>query len=290
MNRIFRIGDFCFRLICPKEVLPPPNFMLFMVDKGEPEYCYRIVLSSDFPPMKGCLLADRADLKVYGMPDGERRYIGIKGREGFYACYTEVSDREAEIILDPDRMDGLHIDPVFTSLLALERRLITRDSLILHCAYIDYGGEAVLFSAPSETGKTTQALLWEKYRRTRTINGDRALLWEQDGQWKAGGWPVCGTSEVCHHQTLPIRAIVMLSQGKSNEVHLLNAAEAFKLLYTQITVNSWNRTGVLHMMNVLDSLIANVPVYHLACTISEGAVDCLDSALQSYGAYRGERA
>ena len=29
MNSIFRIGDFCFRLIAPEGVTPPENFMLF---------------------------------------------------------------------------------------------------------------------------------------------------------------------------------------------------------------------------------------------------------------------
>ena len=55
----------------------------------------------------------------------------------------------------------MHIDPMFTSLLALERRLVKKNSMILHCAYVEYQGEAILFSAPSETGKTTQANLWK---------------------------------------------------------------------------------------------------------------------------------
>ena len=34
MNRIFQIGDFTFRLICPEEVTPPDNFMLFVRGRG----------------------------------------------------------------------------------------------------------------------------------------------------------------------------------------------------------------------------------------------------------------
>ena len=84
-----------------------------------------------------------------------------------------------------DELRDLHIDPLFTSLLALERRLVRKDQMVLHCAYVEYRGEAILFSAPSETGKTTQAGLWEKYRGSRTVNGDRSLL----GKKKAGGSP-----------------------------------------------------------------------------------------------------
>ncbi len=87
--------------------------------------------------------------------------------EGYYACYREVSSDRAEITLAKERIGSLNIDPVFSSLFAFERRLVQRGNMILHCAYVEYQGEAILFSAPSETGKTTQANLWEKYRGSR---------------------------------------------------------------------------------------------------------------------------
>ena len=48
MDRIFQIGDFTFRLICPEEVMPPDNFMLFACDteprlRCMPEYTYHSV-------------------------------------------------------------------------------------------------------------------------------------------------------------------------------------------------------------------------------------------------------
>ena len=204
----------------------------------------------------------------------------MKGTEGYYACYQEVASDKARVLLARDRIQGLHIDPVFTSLLALERRLIARDSLILHCAYMVYQGEDILFSAPSETGKTTQANLWEKYRGSRTVNGDRALLGKRKGRWTAQGWPVCGTSEVCHNEEFPIRAVVMLSQAKENQAQQLPPGRAFPLLYSQITVNKWNMKDHLHAIDLIQELAEEVPVFHLGCTISEEAVDCLEKALK----------
>lgn len=194
MNRIFQIGNFCFRLCCPDEVTVPPNFMRFAVEAGEPDYTYKIKIEDHFPQAAGRVLARRPDLLVYEVPAGESRYIGIKGVEGYYAYYEEQFKNCAKVILNPERLQGLNIDPVFTSLLALERKMIYRDSLILHCAYVRYQGEAILFSAPSETGKTTQANLWEKYRGSQTINGDRALIRKEDGRWTAGG--VAGMRDV----------------------------------------------------------------------------------------------
>lgn len=286
MDKKFKIGDFLFRLVCPPEALPPENFLKFAWEEGTdqeeaaPEYTYYIEVTDHLPQPEGKVLARRPDLLVFQGEAGESRLIGVKGTEGYYACYQEVASDKARVLLARDRIQGLHIDPVFTSLLALERRLIARDSLILHCAYMVYQGEAILFSAPSETGKTTQANLWEKYRGSRTVNGDRALLGKRKGRWTAQGWPVCGTSEVCHNEEFPIRAVVMLSQAKENQAEQLPPGRAFPLLYSQITVNKWNMKDHLHAIDLIQELAEGVPVLHLGCTISEEAVECLEKALK----------
>lgn len=296
MDRIFQIGDFRFCIAYPEEVTPPDNFMKFEcgehsgADNGQdccngPEYVYTIEVSDNLPVPEGEIIARRPDLIVFrcGTGDGrnlESRLIGVKGNPNFYACYREVSEKRAEITLARDRIQELNIDPMFTSLLALERRFVKRDQMILHCAYVEYQGQAILFSAPSETGKTTQANLWEKYRGSWTVNGDRALLGKRDGRWTAQGWPVCGTSEVCNNEVFPIRAVVMLSQASENRAERLTPGHAFPLLYSQITVNKWNREDHVYTMDLMDDFMRNIPVFHLGCTISEEAVECLEKALE----------
>ena len=55
---------------------------------------------------------------------------------------------------------------------------------------------------------------------------------------------------------------------------------AFSQLYTQITINRWNREFQTHAMDLIETLVHEVPVYHLSCTVSEDAVNCLENALQ----------
>ncbi|MBR5220221.1 MAG: hypothetical protein IKV66_04460, partial [Clostridia bacterium] len=172
-----------------------------------------------------------------------------------------------------------HIDPVFVSLLALERRQIQFDAFVLHCAYIEYQGKAILFSAPSETGKTTQGNLWEQHKGAKTINGDRALLQKVNGCWTARGWPVCGSSEICNNIAFPIHAVVMLSQGKTDEVASLSAMKAFSQMYSQVTINRWNSVANVRCMDLLEMFVKEIPVLHLSCTISENAVNTLANAL-----------
>lgn len=279
MDKNFRIGEFVFRLCCPDGIQLPANFLQFAIDDNHPvQFTYEITVDGAFPTPEHPL-ATRPDLVVFSTPGGEGRLIGTKGVAGYYACYEELSSNHARILLDPARISSLHIDPVFVSLLALERRMIERDSMVLHCAYVHYNGKAILFSAPSETGKTTQANLWEKHRGADTVNGDRALLSCMNGVWTAQGWPVCGSSEICHLRALPIHAIVMLRQAPKNTVRRLHPAQAFTQLYSQITANRWNQAAHLRTIGLIEQLVGQVPVFELGCTISEQAVECLEQAL-----------
>lgn len=279
MNELFTIGDFCFRLICPDEVVPPENFLKFR-GGSNPTYTYTIEVTDSFPAPEGSVLARRPDLLVMQTPGGERRYIGIKGTPEPYACYMEQGSGDARVLLSPTRARYLNIDPVFTSLFALERRQMERDAMVLHCAFMVHEGKAILFSAPSETGKTTQANLWEKHRGTRVVNGDRALLQRIEGVWYARGWPVCGSSEVCHNEDIPVRAIVMLSQAPEDRAARMHPMKAFTQIYSQLTVNRWNKPANLRAMELLEQLIGEVEVYHLACTMEETAVLALENAMK----------
>lgn len=263
--------------------MPPPNFMIFKTEEGASKYQYYITLDDNLPTPTGKPVTKRADIEIFDNMGLESRFLGVKGRDEYYAYYEEKSETESAIILNRDGIKDLHMDPVFTSLLALERRLVSKDALILHCAYVEYEGKAILFSAPSETGKITQANLWEKHRNSFTINGDKALLQKVDNQWISQGWPVCVTSEICNNITTPIGAIVMLSQGKTDVVRKLGSFEAFPQLYSQITANTWSRNFVENNMRLIEQLAEDIPIYHLSCTISENAVSCLESALADGG-------
>lgn len=280
MEKIFKIGSFCFKLIYAKEIKIPKNFMLFEVNEGIPEYTYELSVADNLPMPKGKVIAKRADISIYHQGDLESRWLGIKGMREYYACYQEQAKDFAKVIIRMDIIKELNIDPMFSSLLALERRMLVHDSLILHCAYLRYQGKAILFSAPSGVGKSTQANLWETYQEAKQINGDRALLQKNNSNWLASGWPVCGTSGICENISTPIAAIVMLSQSTKNQVRKMTGLEAVRSLYTQTTVNYWDVDVVNKSFDLLEDIATNIPVYHLACDISKDAVNCLKKALE----------
>ena len=145
---------------------PSGGYGKFAVEKESTDYTYTITIVDILPEAEGELLVNRVDLQVFRNGEGlESRLIGVKGEERPYALYRETAQKHAQVFVGRWYLDGVaKYEVVFLSLLALERRLSERPCLILHCAYLEYQGKAMLFSAPSGTGKTTQAGLWEQYR------------------------------------------------------------------------------------------------------------------------------
>lgn len=295
MRKFFQIGAFRFLMESEEEISVPDNFLKFEIEISEgilklpakesnvsdsSIYTYRLYLVDELDANIGKVITKRQDLVVFETDGGEGRMLGINGIPEPYACIKEVSSMETEVSILRNQTYDFSLDTLFTSLFSLERRMIGLNSMILHCAYLNHEDRAILFSAPSGVGKSTQAGLWEKYRGSHTVNGDRARLYKKDDCWTAGSWPVCGSSEICNLEDLPIAAIVMLRQGKVNEVKRLSGMQAFKELFAQITTNRWNGEFVQKVIAQVEDLVRSVPVYCLTCDISEEAVAVLEAALR----------
>lgn len=163
--------------------------------------------------------------------------------------------------------------------MALPQLLAPFGALILHASYIEVNGRAVLFTAASGTGKSTQAALWEKHRGAVICNGDKTGLRVRDGVLYAYGLPFCGTSGICHNVTLPVAAIVALSQAPENHVTRLTPAVAAQTVMANVYADryipeEWNR-----ILNLTLDVVSRVPVFHLACTPDERAVEILEKYL-----------
>lgn len=154
--------------------------------------------------------------------------------------------------------------------------------LIFHASYIQHNGRAILFTAPSQTGKSTQAELWRVHRGAQVINGDKAGV-RLDGAPMAHGVPFSGTSGICRNVSLPLEAIVVLSQAPVNTVRRLPPSEAAAALCGNVFVDHYIPEEWQQALNLLLDLVAGVPVYALACTPDVRAVEALEQAMAREG-------
>ena len=80
-----------------------------------------------------------------------------------------------------------------------------------------------------------------------------------------GGTPWKGSSSYAVNEKVPLKAIVVLAQGSKNEIRRLEGDEAVSAFFSHVFFPSWNRLCVTEVMNSLDVLVRQVPVYFLSC-------------------------
>lgn len=151
--------------------------------------------------------------------------------------------------------------------------------LFLHSSSICYKSKAILFTAPSSTGKTTQARLWNKYRDTEILCNDRTLLRKVENIWQTYGYPIDGSEPVCSSAVVSLGAVVLLAQGSKNYVERLGPGRGAALLMGQSVIDVWNPDARKTAAEEILSLMKDIPVYLLTCTPDERAVQVLETKL-----------
>lgn len=169
------------------------------------------------------------------------------------------------------------------TLLSLESLLLRHDALLLHAAFIEAGGKAILFSGPSGIGKSTQAALWQKHQGARILNGDRAALRRSEGAWRAWGLPYAGSSGIYRNDSAPLAAIVLLEQGAENTLRRLSSSEALRRLYPEMMIHRWDRGFVEKALDLAAALLESTGVWLLRCRPEEEATRLLSETLEKEG-------
>lgn len=168
---------------------------------------------------------------------------------------------------------------VAATAMELASDLIRQHCFLLHASYIRHNGKAILFTAPSGTGKSTQADLWGRYRGAQLLNGDRVAVEVSPEGVFAHGVPFCGSSGISENVTTPVLAIVSLSQAPRTTISPLTGLAAFRQVWEGCTVNHWNRQCMTDCMDLVSQVVQTVPVFHLACTPDQSAVEALEGAI-----------
>lgn len=277
----YQIADFIFEIHMDESLEIPKNFQKFEVNTQEKAQArYDLLIVDELPKPEGECILERIDLKVYKNGEFENRRMNFMGMDESYGQYEEISKNHMKLYLKRKFVHMINVDTVFVSLFSMEKRMLLKDAMVLHCSVLKVKDGVILFSGPSGIGKSTQARLWEKYRMARVINGDRTLLKKEDNVWTSLGWPICGSSEICYNESYKVKAVVFLGQGEDNYGRRLRYFDAIKLLISQITVNGWNPQFVEQIWNLVEDFAAQIPVIEYICNMEQSAVDTLEDLLE----------
>ncbi|MCD7809258.1 MAG: hypothetical protein LUH02_07935 [Erysipelotrichaceae bacterium] len=276
---IYQINNFKFQINNYNNLLIPNNLQKFQTDDNQYDYVYDLYLVNEIVVEEKNFILNKHDIKISINGNIHKRYLYLPYNNNPYAVSIQDTMNHTTIYYHQDYLKYTISDTIFGSLLSLEKRMYSYNQYILHSNYILYHDKAILFTAPSGVGKSTQGELWQRYRNVRIINGDRTLLSKDNSQYYANGWPICGSSEICFNEGYPLGCIVIIDRGIHNRIEDIQYKDKFKRLLGEITINYHNADFVNKAMDFIDDLIQNVKIYYLYCNISEDAVICLENQL-----------
>lgn len=161
----------------------------------------------------------------------------------------------------------------------IEKMILPHHGMMLHCSLIEWNGMGIAFTAPSQTGKSTQARLWQEHQGAEILNGDRAVLRAlPDGLW-AYGSPWAGSSQYYVNRRTPLKAIVILEQGPENRIRRVDHTEGLSWFLIGSSLPLWEPALLEYGMQTLERIVTEVPMYLLSCRPDEGAVEALRKCL-----------
>lgn len=217
-------------------------------------------------------------------PDkAENTSIYIKEPETGKIVYRLLADKvwkKAEISYCQDKRNIL--TPFLESLgeILFRNSLLFHQGIVIHAAAIEWEGQGIIFSAPSGTGKTTQANLWRKYKGARIINADRPAVRAGDNKAYVYGTLWNGSSEKYKNRSLPLTGIILLEQAKENSIRRLDPKEAAARLMPRCFLPYYEEEIMELAFQNIEKIIAVTPVYLLKCRPDGEAVEIVYQCLK----------
>lgn len=253
--------------------------------KGEPNISVNCTECESLPEIPSRFVGKTSDCTVSVSGETVFRKYHFGTYPGVLCAYPKKGKNVAEAsVLSRDYNLALG-DRYMWSALAFTQLLLKERVLLLHASYISYKNKAILFSAPSGTGKSTQSSLWESHRFAEVINGDKAAVSFEECGVLAHSVPFCGTSGICKNKSFPLGALVLLKQGETDSVKRLGGVSAVLEICRNVHLDCIAPGEQERCMELLSQLLKNVPVLELTCTPTKGAVECLEAALESNGVF-----
>ncbi len=255
------------------------DWRIFEADFDTPDFSVKCNVTEPLPKAEGVLCGKSGDFSVYCKGETVFRKRDMGSLEGSLTKYGCKNPLECEIFFTPQSAPVFMDERYFWTSVPLAQYLLMKKGVLMHASFIDIGGSAVLFSAPCGTGKSTQAELWRVHRNAEIINGDKAGVYLENGKAFAGGIPFCGTSGICKNRDLPLKAIVLLSQGKENIAKHLTGVEALQGVIKNIYLDLLAPMEKQMCIDFVIELLSAVPVISLECTPDERAIEELEKNL-----------
>ena len=219
-----------------------------------------------------CDFACNGDTYLFRMrpPQGAPYLMEIRQRGETFLAQTNMNAQTPAFLLR------------FACWMAFGIAALHRSVVAVHASVVSYAGASVLFLGESGTGKSTHTRLWLRHiAGAELLNDDSPCIQVNAGGVLAHGFPWSGKTPCFKDAQAPVAAMVRLSQAPRNEITRLKGIRALAALLPSCPPAFAYHThlaGLIH--NILDAVLQQVAVYHLACLPDAEAAQLVLKTLQ----------
>lgn len=272
------ISGLQIRLCMPFAMRPHKSLLPFLSESPTPHWDVRYTIlpspqKTPIPADAPCVFVD-GRMQVFHTENGDVRCFPIwdtDAKSTRNPILYPAAPNDFRLYYPPEQLGSLRELADFTKFLGIETVLAGFGRFLLHSSVVRLHNRAVLFSAASGVGKSTQAELWRKCFQAEILNGDRSIIEESDGKFIAHGSPFSGSSQIYRNEAAEIRCIFLLEQAAKNEIVPVAQADAVRALFRESVVALWDQAQTAAVLDELLCLTASVPVLRLRCLPNEAA-------------------
>jgi hypothetical protein len=202
---------------------------------------------------------------VYRLEEGYKMFVS--NPEGQLCCtftaHKQFSQCKATLYGTPEQ-GSFGLNNAIMIMLAFAGAM--QGILLMHASVPMLHDKAYLCLGKSGTGKSTHTRLWlENIEGSDLLNDDNPVVRVIDGDIIIYGSPWSGKTPCYKNRSLPLQAVVRLSQAPFNRITRLAPLQAYAALMPSCSCMRWDHDSVESLHRTVEKVIMKVPVRHLEC-------------------------
>lgn len=248
----------------------------YLLGGDEKDMYVKAEIADEIKIPTGCII-QRPKLSVFKENGYTTAYYsnnqGVYGAIRFDSVYSDC----ALYLLKDAVLDNLDYKEIGYLLLGMlfNYKLTYFNGVSLHGSAIKFDDDAIIFTAPSGVGKSTQAKLWkQKYgNRVTFINDDKPALRFEDGELYCYGTPFAGKEHLNGNTEAKVKAIINVVRGDVNKIEKTGKKESIALMLEETARSMLNGNANRNIFTAIEHILSCTPIYKLTCTKQLEAVE-----------------
>lgn len=220
------------------------------------------------PGIKKKCLNDEAPYFWIFDKDGKYNF-GFSYSKSRPECILIPSDdfRESVVYIPSSMLEGVTDFALSNSMMLLYTFCTSPyETLMVHASVIRHNGGGYMFLGRSGTGKSTHSRLWLNHIDDAVLlNDDNPVIRVVDGEAVVFGTPWSGKTPCYKNESVPLKAIVRLSQAPYNKITRNIPLKAYASLMPACSCMRWERASTDALHRTVEKVITKVRCWHLEC-------------------------